>query len=146
MRLAGAAVLLFVTAAPAQQEQDAARRLVLDASRALQAGNAARFLGYFDIDATPGFVRLRRNVLDLLEIKTVASSVDIVKADLAGGVTVLDVDWLLQLTPIRELGSVEHRRQTVRVKVRAGNDPAIVLFEPVEFLSPVSAAEPAPAP
>jgi hypothetical protein len=145
----GGMVLLWlaaVAAAPAQQGSEAARRLVLDASRALQAGNAARFLGYFDKRETPQFALLREDVLALLEIKTVGSSVDVIHNEIEGEVAKLEVDWLLQLTPTRELGAVEHRRKRLRVDVRVDGDSKIVLLDPVDFFSPLSSPEPAPAP
>lgn len=130
--------LLLLPAVPlaAQESSEAARRLVLDASRALQAGNAARFLGCFDKRETPDFPRLRENILALLAIKTVASSVDITGAEPQGDVVQLTVDWLLQLSPAEGLGSVEQRQQQVRVRVRLREKPKITLFEPVAFFGP----------
>ena len=131
MRLALAALLLLTAPLGAQDQERSARRLVLDASRALQAGNAARFLGYFDKDATKQFEELRTGVVVLTETRTIASSVQIDKTAFEGGVATLQVDWLLQLTPLRELGQVEQRRQAVEVRVRLEPKPKIVSLTPV---------------
>ncbi len=137
MRWAAAALLLLAAPAAGQEEAQAARRLVFDASRALQAGNAARFLGCFDKRATPDFERLRDSVVTLLAAKNVASSIEVIEAEAGAGETRLRVDWLLQLTPIRELGAVQQRRETVEVRVRAGRKPKIVFLEPIELFRPV---------
>lgn len=133
MRWACAALLLLAAPLAAQEQGPAARRLVLDSSRALQAGNAARFLSYFDKRETPGFARLRENALALLATKTVASSVEIVEVDVEGDQARLKVDWLLQLTPQRELGAVERRREQVKIRIRLGDRPKIVALEPVDL-------------
>ena len=132
------AVLLLAAPLVAQEETGAARQLVLDASRALQAGNAARFLGYFDKRETPQFEQLRDDVLNLVETKVVASSVEVEETAAEGGEVRLTLDWLLQLTPLRELGRVERRQQQVQVRVRMDKKPKIVRLEPVDFfrLSP----------
>ena len=106
----------WAAVAYAQTQDDAApRRVILDASRALQAGNAARFLGYFDERQFPDFSALRRNVTALLEARTVASSVDIVSIGNSSGDRKMRVDWLLQLTPIAGPGEIETRRQMVEL-------------------------------
>ena len=118
------------------QEDDRPRRLLLDASRALQAGNAVRFMGYFDKRSFEGFSDLQRRVSALLEARTVASSIDVVSmADGADG-KVAQVDWLLQLTPINGPGEAETRRQTVELTLsrHSSGEWRISSFAPVEFL------------
>ena len=138
MRLACAALLLLLAGPGAAQQQDQqAQRLVLDASRALQAGNAARFLGYFDKRATPGFERFRDNALALTATKQIASSVEVKEVREEGAEMVVRVDWLLQLTPIDGFGGVEERRKTLELRVRAGEKAKIVALEPVEFFAPM---------
>jgi len=118
------------------QQDEGPRRLLLDASRALQAGNAVRFMGYFDKRSFQGFSDLQRRVSALLEARTVASSIDVVSiADGAEG-KVAQVDWLLQLTPINGPGEIETRRQTVAVALsqQSSGEWRISSFAPVEFL------------
>jgi len=117
------------------QEDDAPRRVILDASRALQAGNAARFLGYFDKRRFEVFSDLRRRVSALLEARTVASSVDVVSITEASGDRMAKVDWILQLTPIGGPGEVETRRQTVELTLSQESPGAwrIASFAPVDF-------------
>ena len=136
MRWVCAALLLLAAPVAAQEEAKAARRLVLDASRALQAGNAARFLSYFDKRDTPQFEQLRDHLLNLTATKVVASSVEIKEAVADDSEIRLTVDWLLQLSPLRELGAVEQRRQPVQVKVRTGGKPKIVFLDPVDLFRP----------
>ncbi len=117
------------------QDDSAPRRVILDASRALQAGNAARFMGYFDEQAFAGSAQLRRTVSALLEARTVASSVEVVSiADGANG-KAAQVDWLLQLSPIAGPGAVETRRQ--KVELTLAQQPSgvwrIASFAPADF-------------
>jgi hypothetical protein len=109
---------------------------VLDASRALQAGNAARFLGYFDAKETPRFAELRAHVLALVETKDIATSVQVDRTTFEGDVATLSVDWLLQLTPAHGLGAVERRRREVLVRVRTSGKPKIISLDPVELFGP----------
>jgi len=117
------------------QEDGAPRRVILDASRALQAGNADRFIGYFDKRRFGGLTALRRAVTALLQNRTVASSVDVVSLTDAANGKVAQVDWILQFTPIAGPGQEETRRETV--ELRLSQDPSsawrIASFDPVEF-------------
>ena len=146
MRWVWAALLALALPAGAQQQAEAARRLVLDASRALQAGNAALFLGYFDKRETPQFARLRENVTTLVATKDVASSVEVEVSGAEGGVTQLDANWLLQLTPSEGLGQAEQRHGVVRVQVRLQGKPKIILLEPVDFFRLAIVGGSAPGP
>jgi hypothetical protein len=136
MRLACAAILILAAPLAAQSEERPARRLVLDASRALQAGNAARFLGYFDKDAMPELEELRNDVLALVDLRTIASSVRVEKTAVEDGVATMTVDWLLQLTPSGEVGAVERRRDVIEVRVRLGDEPKIVSLTPAKLFRP----------
>jgi hypothetical protein len=108
--------------------------MILDASRALQAGNAARFMGYFDERQFGGFSHLRRVVAALLEARTVASSVDVVSIAETSGDRIAKVDWILQLTPIGGPGEVETRRRTVELTLAQSSGAwRILSFDPVEF-------------
>lgn len=130
--LAGA---LGASSAAWAQEEDAARRVILDASRALQAGNADRFAGYFDKQRFQGLSDLRRRVNALLEARTVASSVDVLSLADASDAKAAKVDWILRLTPIAGPGEVETRRRTVELTLaqQSSGEWRIASFEPMDF-------------
>ena len=116
-----AALALIAGASRAQTTKstgEEAARLVLDASRALQARRAGRFLGYFEKSETPEFARFRENVLALSATREIASSVRIEKVAVEEEAVRLQVDWLLQLTPLEQPGAVEHRQALVEILVR----------------------------
>lgn len=126
---------LVAAASAAAQEDEAPRRLILDASRALQAGNPDRFMDYFDDRLLRGSSDLRRSVSALLETRTVASSVDVVSITDTPSGKAAQVDWLLQLTPLAGPGEVETRRQKVELTLARQPSGAwlITSFEPVEL-------------
>ena len=93
------AALLAVTA-PAAANQEAISRMLLDASRALQARNAALFLSHFDKKSFEGYPQLELNVVVLTRQKDLASSIQIVEIAEAGDTFRGRVDWLLQISPL----------------------------------------------
>lgn len=101
----------------AAQDSTGPRRLLLDASRALQGGNAARFIGYFDKQHYAERPALRRTITALLEARTVASSIDIISLVEYEGGWRAEIDWLLQLSPIAGAGPIETRQQTVTAQL-----------------------------
>lgn len=115
-------LLLGVLAVRPASSQDSTgpRRLILDASRAIQGGNSARFIGYFDKQAYAERPALRRAVTALLETRTAASSVDILSLVELDGVWHAEVDWLLQLTPIAGAGPIERRQETISAQLAQG--------------------------
>ena len=128
---------VWVAVASAQEHKDPApRRVILDASRALQGGNAARFLGYFDERQFTGFSDLRRSVSALLETRRAASSVDIVSITDSSGDKTIKVDWILLLTPIAGPGEIETRREMIELTLSQQSSGAwrIASFDPVKFL------------
>lgn len=130
-----ASAWVAVTTARAQDEATP-RRVILDASRALQGGNAARFMGYFDERQFTGFSDLRRSVSALLETRRAASSVDIVSITDSSGDKKIKVDWILQLTPIAGPGEIETRREMIELTLSQQLSGAwrIASFDPVKFL------------
>lgn len=136
-----AAALLFAAlfvevAAPlrAQDEAAAVSLVVLDASRALQANNAALFLSKFDARSMPRFDDLRVRVLALTAQRTIASSVEIGPLREADGGPAVTVDWLLQLTPLFEPGPVETRREKLSLRfVKRKGKWKIAALEPADF-------------
>ena len=117
------------------QDNEAPRRVILDASRALQAGNPDRFMSYFDKRLFGGSSELRRTVSALLATRTVASSVDLVSVVDTSNGKAAQVDWLLQLTPLAGSGELETRRQQVELTLaqQSPDEWRITSFEPIEF-------------
>lgn len=120
MNLSRRHILLLGTLAlkpAAAQDSTGPRRLLLDASRALQGGNAARFIGYFDKQHYTERPTLRRTIAALMEARTVASSIDILSLLENDGGWQAKIDWLLQLSPIAGAGAIETRQQTVTAEL-----------------------------
>ncbi len=117
--------------------EDDPRRVILDASRALQAGSAARFLSYFDKDGFEQFAALRRDVTVLVETRTVASSVEITSLSADGDARQASVDWLLQLTPASGPGPLERRREALQLRIaKRGKSWKIEALKPADFFRP----------
>jgi hypothetical protein len=141
-------LLLFLAAGMAQTPNEASpqqrvSRMLLDASRALQAGNATRFLGYFNRSGFDGFADLESNIVALTRQADIASSIEITSAREEEGAYHVTIDWVLQLTPSGGIGRVEERRATVTVEVStSGVKPEIIVLAPVAFFRPPSAARP----
>jgi hypothetical protein len=132
------AALAWAAGSAAQGRPLTAERLVQDASRALQGDNAALFLSCFDRDATPDFERLRESVVALLDQKNAASSIDVIKRQIDGEQVRLEVDWLLQLTPKRQVGTLDARRATLQLTVDVSRKkPKITSLEPIDFFRPL---------
>ena len=142
MRLAAAALLLTAVALQAQTPTEAATRVVLDASRALQAGSAPRFLGYFDRKQTDDFPALREGVTALLVDSKVASSVEVRPVAARPGEIDFEIDWILQISSERELGQVDQRRQMVKATARVSDDgeAKLIRVEPLSFFAPTPLA------
>ena len=142
MKLAAAALLLTAVALQAQTPTEAATRVVLDASRALQAGSAPRFLGYFDRKQTDDFPALRDGVTALLVDSKVASSVEVRPIAERPREIDFEIDWILQISSERDLGQVDERRRMVKATVRVsdGDKAKLIRVEPLSFFSPQSIA------
>jgi hypothetical protein len=141
-------LLLCLAAGVAQAPQESSAeqrvsRMLLDASRALQAGNAARFLGYFNRQGFHGYADLERHIVALTRQAETASSIEITAAKEEGAVYQVTIDWVLQLTPSGGIGRAEERRAIVTVQASAaGAKPEIVGLAPVDFFRPPGAARP----
>ena len=129
---------VFVAAYPeAQADQAGVSRMLRDASRALQARNAALFLNHFDRERFELYPQLEANVVVLTEQRDLASSIRIEQIVQEGDFFRVRIDWLLQISPLGRAGSVETRRSMIDVRVaRAGAKWSIVAFGPVDFLRP----------
>ncbi|HSH15802.1 MAG TPA: hypothetical protein VLD18_07200 [Verrucomicrobiae bacterium] len=112
-------------------------RMVRDASRAIQAGNAASFLNYFERDEFADFPTLRSHVTALASQRQIASSIEITELENSGDGYELRVSWILQLTYTGDPGPVESRRESVACSVRKfGKSWKIVHLEPVLLFRP----------
>lgn len=140
--------LLFLAAGLAQVPNEANQehrvsRMLLDASRALQAGNAARFLGYFNRSGFDGYADLESNVVALTRQADIASSIEITSAKEEEGAYQVTIDWVLQLTPSGGIGRLEERRAAVTVEVSAAGDKSeITNLAPVDFFRSPGASRP----
>ena len=133
-----AQLVVFVVACPAARaDQEAVSRMLKDASRALQARNAALFLSHFDRERFKAYPQLEANVVVLTKQRDLASSIRIDEIVEEGGSFRGRIDWLLQISPLGRTGAVEIRRSMIDVKVaRAKEKWRIVAFAPVDFLRP----------
>lgn len=141
---AGAAALLLAQEAPPDNpEARSVRRMVHDASRALQAGNAASFLRLFDRKRFDGYPTLESHVVALTTQSDIASSIQIVEIEQVQGGYRLRVDWLLQLSVKETPGPLETRREVVDIS--AGEDGKdkwrITNVEPVDLFRPQGAGQ-----
>jgi hypothetical protein len=132
--------LAAAASSPGQQgSSDAAGigRMLRDASRAIQAGNAASFLGYFDKDEFAGFAALRENVVALTGQRQIASSIEITELAGAENGYRVGVSWLLQLSYTGDPGAVESRQEAVTCAVKEiGGKWKVVQLEPVSLFRP----------
>jgi len=130
-----------IVAALGTQSSDASRRDLLrtlhDASRALQAGNAALFLGCFDPSRFPGYARLQEDVVALTRQSDIASSIEVQTVEARDDNHAVTVDWLLQIRPAGGPGPAEQRRETISLRIQMENGkPRIVGLTPADFFRP----------
>jgi hypothetical protein len=145
------AVLCVATAAPLRAQEGpqdepqtrSVRRLVHDASRALQAGNAASFLRLFDRKRFAGYPTLESHLVALTTQSDIASSIQIVEIAPTQPGYRLRVDWLLQLSVKETPGPLETRREVLEIS--AGEEQKgkwrITHVEPVDFFRPQGAGQ-----
>lgn len=137
--LAGLALFISASASGQQSRGDSEQigRMVRDASRAIQAGNAASFLGYFDEAEFAGYAELRKNTLALTAQRQIASSIEITELDQIESGYRVRVNWLLQLTYTGDPGPVETRQELVTCLVKRQSDSwKIVDLDPVSLFRP----------
>jgi hypothetical protein len=128
---------LAALAGPAAANQEAISRMLLDASRALQARNAALFLGHFDRKRFEAYSQLESNIVVLTEQKDIASSIRIVEVTTDGEDFLSRVDWLIQISPLDRPGLIETRRHMIALRVAAaGKKWRIAGLDPVDFFRP----------
>jgi hypothetical protein len=140
---APAALLSAQEAPPDNPEARSVRRVVQDASRALQAGNAASFLRLFDRKRFAGYPTLESHVVALTTQSDLASSIQIVEIEPVQGGYRLRVDWLLELSVQETPGPLETRREVLEISAgeEAKGKWRITGIEPVEFFRPQGAGQ-----
>lgn len=137
--LAGLVLLISASASGQQGRGDSEQigRMIRDVSRALQAGNTARFLGYFDADEFTGFAELRKNTVALTAQRQIASSIEIDKVERIESGFQVRVNWLLQLSYTGDPGPVETRQEFVTCAVeKLSGSWKLVDLDPVSFFRP----------
>ena len=148
MRLCAAALLLvlsFIFIFPpnlfpqaAEPNVTAATRVLKDASRALQARNAARFLSYFDRKRSADYPEIESSVVALTRQADIASSIEVSAFTQEAGEYLATADWILQLTLIGAPGQVTTRRQNIHLRVAKSKGRwKIIDLDPVDFLRPL---------
>jgi len=140
----GAELLLFTSAVQytsaqtAQPDAPAITRTLQDASRALQARNAARFLSYFDRKRFSDYSQIESSVVALAKQADIASSIEVSGWEPDGDGYLGTVDWILQLTLISAPGKVQTRREQIKLRVaKPKNRWKIVELTPVSFFRPL---------
>ena len=116
----------------------AVTRVLKDASRALQARNAARFLSYFDRKRSAAYPEIESSVVALTRQADIASSIQVSAWKQDGDGYTGTVDWILQLTLISAPGEVQTRREKIKVGMaKPGDRWKIVALTPVSFFRPL---------
>ncbi len=147
MRLYAAALLLvviFIIFPPnlfpqaAEPDAAAATRVLKDASRALQARNAVRFLSYFDRKRSAGYPEIESSVVALTRQADIASSIEVTAFTQEAGEYLATADWILQLTLISAPGPVTTRHEKVHLRMAKSKGRwKIIELDPVDFLRPL---------
>ena len=133
-------MLLFTSAArytyaqTAQPDAAEITRTLQDASRALQARNAARFLSYFDRKRFSEYAEIESSTVALVQQADIASSIEVGRWKQEGGEYIGTVDWILQLTLISAPGEVQTRRERIELRIAKPKTRwKIVELTPVSF-------------
>ncbi len=122
----------------AEPDAAAATRVLKDASRALQARNAARFLSYFDRKRSAGYPEIESSVVALTRQADIASSIQVTAFTQEAGEYLATADWILQLTLISAPGPVTTRHENVHLRMAKSKGRwKIIELDPVDFLRPL---------
>ena len=122
----------------AEPDVTAVTRVLKDASRALQARNAARFLSYFDRKRSAGYPQIESNVVALTRQADIASSIEVSGLTQEAGEYLGTIDWILRLTLIGAPGQVTTRHENVRLRIAKSKGRwRIIELDPVDFLRPL---------
>ncbi len=119
------------------------RLLVQDVSRALQAGNAASFLHWFDRERFAQYPALESHVVALTTQSDVASSIQFLEIERVQDGYRLRVDWLLQVSLKETPAPLEARHQVIQIEAREQGKGKwrISGLEPVDFFRPQGAGQ-----
>jgi hypothetical protein len=121
-------------------EEREVRRVVHDASRALQARNASLFLRGFDRKQFSGYADLESHIVALTTQSDIASSIEIVAIEREDSGYRLRVDWLLQLSVLETPGPLETRREILEISAAQEKGKwRITDLTPVRFFRPQGA-------
>jgi hypothetical protein len=122
----------------ARAQQPQILRTLQDASRALQATNAASFLSYFDGKSFSEYARLEEHVVALTSQSEIGSSIQMVGFEAEGEVFHVEVDWVLQITPRSRFGKVQSRRRLIALDMQRNtkNEWKVTRLDPVDFFRP----------
>jgi hypothetical protein len=124
----------------ADAEARAVRRVVHDASRALQSRNASLFLRGFDRKQFSGYADLESHIVALTTQSDIASSIEIVAIEREDSGYRLRVDWLLQLSVLETPGPLETRREILELSAAQEKSKwRITDLRPVRFFRPQGA-------
>ena len=109
----------------------------LDAlAAALSEGNGSAFLDRVD-HTTPDYYKLEQYIDALTAEDEVSCSIDLLKQEGNDQAQTLQLDWVLQIHPRDVLGSVEGRRQTVKMRIeRKKKKWKIVSLDPITLFAP----------
>jgi hypothetical protein len=103
---------------------------------ALSEGNGSGFLDRVD-HAMPDYYKLEQYIDALTSEDEVSCSIDMLKQEGDEQAQTLQLDWFMQIHPRDFLGSVESRRQTVKIRLeRKKKKWKIVSLEPITLFAP----------
>ena len=133
----GRRAFLFALAAPlfadTHQEMLDLLRTLADA---LSQGNASLFLEHVD-RSMPDYYKLEQYLEALASQDEVSCSIDFLKQTGSDQEQTLQLDWFLEIHPLTLLGSVDRRRQTVKLSLaRKKKKWKIMHLEPVTLFAP----------
>ena len=133
-----AAVMLIVASA-ALAPAEAPRELIdlfASMASALSESNAEVFLRAID-PSMPGYARFAANIEALAAQNSLTNSVEITKQESDGGVQVVELDWLLQITGKGDSHVSLRREQMVKCRLEKRQKKwRIVALELLDFFAP----------
>lgn len=103
---------------------------------ALSEGNSSAFLDRID-HSMPDYYKLEQYIDALTGEDEISCSIDIVKQEGDDQSQALELDWFLQIHSLGPLGTVERRRQTVKIRLeRKKKKWKIVALDPITLFAP----------
>jgi hypothetical protein len=103
---------------------------------ALSEGNGSAFLDRVD-QTMPDYYKLEQYIDALTAEDEVSCSIDLLKQEGDGQAQTIQLDWFLQIHSRDVVGSVENRRQTVKIHLeRKKKKWKIVSLDPITLFAP----------